>query len=192
MTQLSAFVSRTLERRPLGPIDLEEIPETPEVPRRRLKKRDASPAESERSDRLSASPTPSKIKKAAKASHSWSIFEQPKPAKPARKLGKSEFIEGEAEESDDDAMMGFGGPTRDKGDEEDDGEDQDQTLTELVDDAQMDDETLGADKVLEKVRYVLDSAYTTHTVQLIMKSESTWNRMTHSWRRYIATLPRAR
>ncbi|KAH9947256.1 MRC1-like domain-containing protein [Amylocystis lapponica] len=145
----SSSVPRTLQRRPLGPIDLEEVPETPEVPRRRLKKREVSPAESEKSDQSSSSPshTPSKAK-TGKAPLPWSVFGQVKPVK---KLEKSVFIEGEAEESDDDAMVGFGGPKRDDGEEEN-GEDQDRTLAELVDDAVMDEDTLAAGAVLEKVQ----------------------------------------
>ncbi|RPD67083.1 hypothetical protein L226DRAFT_529476 [Lentinus tigrinus ALCF2SS1-7] len=69
------------------------------------------------------------------------------------KLNKSEFIEGEAEESDEEAGFGFG-PQKVKGDDDDDddGEDQDRILEELVDDKEMDDKTLGEEKVLEKVR----------------------------------------
>ena len=71
-----------------------------------------------------------------------------------KRLEKSEFVEGEAEESDEDRKFGFGfgGPSKD--DDDSDGEDQDQTLTELVDDQQMDADTLNEEKVLEKVKYV--------------------------------------
>ena len=67
------------------------------------------------------------------------------------KTKRSEFIEGEAEESDDDEMRGFGLRKRVEDDEEDD-EAQDQTLQELVDDQEMDENTLAEDAVLEKHR----------------------------------------
>lgn len=70
-----------------------------------------------------------------------------------KKLDKSEFIEGEAEESDEDAGFGFGLLKKEDDDEEElDGEDQDKVLEELVDDAAMDEATLNEEKVLEKVQ----------------------------------------
>jgi len=66
-----------------------------------------------------------------------------------RKLEKSEFVEAEAQESDDDEIFGFGG--RKKNDEEEeDGEDLDKTLETLVDDQEMDEETVNAQLVQEK------------------------------------------
>ena len=73
--------------------------------------------------------------------------------KPVKRLEKSEFVEGEAEESDEERKFGFGFGGPSKGDEdESDGEDQDQTLAELVDDQQMDQATLNEAKVIEKVK----------------------------------------
>lgn len=72
-----------------------------------------------------------------------------------KKLEKSEFVEAEAEESDDDDQFGFGGQKKLDDGEEEDGEDQDKTLEGLVDDAAMDDETLAEDLVLEKVKWVV-------------------------------------
>jgi mediator of replication checkpoint protein 1 len=71
-----------------------------------------------------------------------------------KKLEKSEFVEAEAEESDDDDQFGFGGHKK-LDDGEEDGEDQDKTLEGLVDDAAMDDETLAEELVLEKVKCVV-------------------------------------
>jgi mediator of replication checkpoint protein 1 len=72
--------------------------------------------------------------------------------KEKRKLEKSEFIEGEAEESDDDEMHGFGGfgKRKDDGNEEADGEDLDATLEELVDDKEMNEEEMAEEAVREK------------------------------------------
>ncbi|KAG6833852.1 hypothetical protein H0H87_011786 [Tephrocybe sp. NHM501043] len=64
-------------------------------------------------------------------------------------LDKSEFIEEEAQESDEDEMFGFGSRIN-KNDEEEEGEDLDKVLESLVDDADMDDEVVGADRVKEK------------------------------------------
>ena len=66
------------------------------------------------------------------------------------KLSKSEFISGEAEESDEDADFGFGPKGTKDDDEEEDDDGQDKFLEELVDDKEMDLETLAEDKVREK------------------------------------------
>ena len=63
-----------------------------------------------------------------------------------KKLEKSEFVEEEAEESDEEHMFGFGGARED---EEEDGEDQDRELEDLVDDRAVD---VREKLVLEKVR----------------------------------------
>ncbi|KAJ7067994.1 MRC1-like domain-containing protein [Mycena amicta] len=70
-------------------------------------------------------------------------------------LKKSVFIEGEAEESDDDEMALFRSSGDGDGDEED-GEDQDQTLVTLVDDQEMDDKTAARDAVIEKFQEQLN------------------------------------
>lgn len=69
--------------------------------------------------------------------------------KPKGKLDKSEFIENEAQESDDDEMLGFG-PKRKDDEDEEDGEDLDKTLEALVDDQVMDEETIASERVREK------------------------------------------
>ncbi|TDL29815.1 hypothetical protein BD410DRAFT_893045 [Rickenella mellea] len=76
--------------------------------------------------------------------------EHKKAKKPLGESNAAEFIEGEAHESDDDEHFGFG-KVKEKDEDENDGEDQDGILEELVDDAEMDDSTLAADKVMEKV-----------------------------------------
>ncbi|KAI5124746.1 hypothetical protein M0805_005380 [Coniferiporia weirii] len=68
-----------------------------------------------------------------------------------RKLGKSEYIEGEALESDEDELFGFGGAKKDDDGESDD-EDPDAVVEDLVDDTIMDPEQLAEERVLEKVK----------------------------------------
>lgn len=74
-----------------------------------------------------------------------------KTDKPAdsSKLSKSIYVEAEADESDDD--FGF---SKKKGDDKEDSEDENAPVEGLVDDANMDDDTLAADLVLEKVKCV--------------------------------------
>ncbi|OCH87897.1 hypothetical protein OBBRIDRAFT_795748 [Obba rivulosa] len=141
-----------LQRQPLEPLDLDVDASLVESePRRRLMKRQTTPPTHtvDRKDTPSPSPSRPRIAFDRLAGHS-----RPERGKLSKvgKLEKSEFIEGEAEESDDDAMVGFGirKPVDDDG--ENDGEDQDQILTELMDDAAMDERTLAAQAVLEKVR----------------------------------------
>ena len=70
-----------------------------------------------------------------------------KRAKDPKPKVRSEFVEGEAEESDDDAMMGFGGPSKDEEDEEGD----DNTPVEgLMDDTEMTNEQRREDLIVEK------------------------------------------
>ena len=64
-------------------------------------------------------------------------------------IGKSEFIEVEAEESDEEAMLGFGGAKRND-DDEGGSEDPNMVVEGLVDDRVLDDATQAADLVLEK------------------------------------------
>jgi mediator of replication checkpoint protein 1 len=68
-------------------------------------------------------------------------------------LKKSEFVAEEAQESDDDEMVAFGGKQKDD-DGEEDGEDLDRTLETLVDDQEMGEDVVAADRVLEKFQFV--------------------------------------
>jgi mediator of replication checkpoint protein 1 len=68
---------------------------------------------------------------------------------------RSEFVEDQAVESDEEDMLGFGGMRKKKGgndddEEEDDEHDADGVVKALVDDAQMDEAKLAKLKVLEK------------------------------------------
>jgi mediator of replication checkpoint protein 1 len=71
----------------------------------------------------------------------------------AKAKKRSEFVEDQAVESDEDDMLGFGGLRKKNGDDEDDEGDEhdvDGIIKDLVDDAQMDESALAKSKVLEK------------------------------------------
>ncbi|KAJ2994581.1 hypothetical protein NUW54_g7526 [Trametes sanguinea] len=133
-------------RKPLAPLlaqdpDDDDDEEFSETPLRRLRRRGDSPTPDRR-----RSPAVPKPKNAFDL-----LGRRVTPTKP-KKLVRSAFIEGEAEESDDDAAFGFGARPKGDDDEEEDGEDQDRHLEELVDDKEIDEKTLAEEKVLEKVR----------------------------------------
>ncbi|KZT12783.1 uncharacterized protein LAESUDRAFT_719092 [Laetiporus sulphureus 93-53] len=140
-------------RQPLVAIDADvEMDGVDELPRRRLFRREISPFQREDSQDLnSSSSKPSKTRNAFDLMKLASRGAQRKTEKVKKTLVKSDFIEGEAEESDDDALMGFGGRKEDE-DEDDEDENQNQTLAELVDDRAMDEKMLAEEAVLEKVR----------------------------------------
>ncbi|KAF9045974.1 hypothetical protein BDZ89DRAFT_101606 [Hymenopellis radicata] len=129
---LSPYLSRqTQERQPLGTLSF--------TPSQKPHKSRFVQRSSPFNTGYQSSPSPSPSRK-------------PRLPRPKVRLEKSEFVEGEAEESDEDEMRGFG-VVHQTGDDEDlDGEDQDKNLESLVDDVQMDEETIAAEKVLEKVR----------------------------------------
>lgn len=142
-------------RQPLGTLALalEEAPDSddgaPAAPRR-LRKRASTPEPPKGGYRSSASPSPVKVRNAFEV-----LGRAPQKLRAPefkKKLAKSAFIEGEAEESDEDAGYGFGMVKKKNDEEELDGEDQDRMLEGLVDDAAMDDDTLNEEKVLEKVQ----------------------------------------
>jgi mediator of replication checkpoint protein 1 len=70
------------------------------------------------------------------------------------KKKRSEFVEDQAVESDEEDMLGFGGVRKKKGgnddDDDDDEQDADGVVKALVDDADMDELALAKSKVLEK------------------------------------------
>ncbi|KAI0069976.1 hypothetical protein K474DRAFT_1713741 [Panus rudis PR-1116 ss-1] len=152
-------VLRSKQRPPLRPLEFTEDLEldTPFRPNR-LRKRASSPdlADALATSDSRSSPSPSPTRK----QNAFNVLMQQKKStvsKPKKKLDRSEFVEGEAEESDEDAMFGFGGPKKKaEDDEEVDGEDLDATLEELMDDKEMDADTLNEEKVLEKVKEHLE------------------------------------
>lgn len=74
---------------------------------------------------------------------------KPKMDKEAAKQLRDAFLEGEAAESDEDVMFGFGGA---KEDEKEDDEDNDKHVEGLVDDAALD---VNVDAIMQKVQYVV-------------------------------------
>lgn len=146
---MSVLKSTAKQRQPLGTLllDVEEGQDLDSEKPRRLRKRASTP---DTKYRASMSPSAIKGRNAFDVlSHNQGKIRAPKF--PKKKLEKNAFIEGEAEESDEDAGFGFGITKKDD-EEELDGEDQDKILEELVDDAEMDDGTLNEEKVLEKVQ----------------------------------------
>ena len=69
-----------------------------------------------------------------------------------KRLDLSEFLADEAAESDDDDKFGFTKATAK--DDDEDGEDMDKCLDVLMDDRDMDEDTVAADLVHEKFKYV--------------------------------------
>ncbi|KAF5393883.1 hypothetical protein D9757_000282 [Collybiopsis confluens] len=129
--------------------DIDDTPEPSTRLRRLTKHRSLSPLDSvspsDQENRVSipsllSSPSNMFSKKARRV-------DRPRIDKPRRKLEKSEFIEGEAQESDEDEAFGFSKLREEDGE---DGEDQDRTLETLVDDKAMDQTEIAEAKVLEK------------------------------------------
>ncbi|TFY59126.1 hypothetical protein EVJ58_g5980 [Rhodofomes roseus] len=159
------FSPRPATRHPLATIDAlmtnndDDDDDFDAQPRTRLKRRKISPEKSvpsgSRGGSVSPSPSPHKLRDAFAIMRQASVHPKKALALMGQKGKKSEFIEGEAEESDDDDRRGFGLRKRDDEEEEDD-ETQDQTLQELVDDQEMDETVLAEDAVLEKHREHLE------------------------------------
>ncbi|KIK65579.1 hypothetical protein GYMLUDRAFT_361030 [Collybiopsis luxurians FD-317 M1] len=146
-TQLSMTQTRTPFRE-LSTADLmEDLSEPSTRPRRLMKRRSPSPLSSafpsnlERKRASTPSPLTNDIFKRPER------VDRPRADKPRRRLEKSEFIEGEAQESDEDEMFGF---RKAREADEEDGEDQDQTLETLVDDKAMDQTEIAEERVVEK------------------------------------------
>ena len=127
-------------RTPLGDLHAQDEPETATRPRRLHKRGDSRSPDTH--------PLPPLFHSEMK--NAFDVLGKP-PKK--KRLGPSEFVAGEAEESDSDGREGFGRAHGDDDeDENDDGDDQDAVVEGLVDDQQMDDKTLALELVQEKVR----------------------------------------
>ncbi|TCD67701.1 hypothetical protein EIP91_012067 [Steccherinum ochraceum] len=155
-----SILRSTAQRRPLGEIALDDVPNDHSSPWTdarpaggRLKRRRMSPGpDLDGGYRSSVSPSPSPTKNAFQVMRD--AQKHPNPLK-KMKLKKSEFVDGQAEESDEDDHFGFGGPPKKK-DEDEEEEDNVEELAklnkEMVDDVAMDDSTLNEEMVLEKHR----------------------------------------
>lgn len=123
-------------------------------PLRRLRKGTRSHSEEAQSGRIDDSPS-HRYKRPQSA-------EKKKRSKPKQPLGKSEYVMGEAEESDEEAEFGFGGH-RKKDDEESGDEDANLVLEGLVNDGAVNE---NVDLVKAKAMLVLNTYYRTAADQL--------------------------
>ncbi|KAG6831871.1 hypothetical protein H0H92_006988 [Tricholoma furcatifolium] len=140
--------SQSTLRRPLRTLSLsDEVDFTSPAPLGRLHKRATTPTSPLQEVGNKTSPSPA-MKRPINAFDLLKTGVQMQNSK-RKPLEKSEFVEQEAEESDDEEPFGFGPATK-KDDNEDDGEDQDRMLEGLVDDTDMNAETVAAELVREK------------------------------------------
>ncbi|KAF8974693.1 hypothetical protein BDZ97DRAFT_1774908 [Flammula alnicola] len=150
--------SQSRPRAPLRTLSISSSyqPESPEsLPLQRLRKLVTPPPEAD--NLLPGSPTsttpPRKqnafdiLARGAAKAHRHDELKRKRPD-----VDVSGFFENEAAESDDDDAFGFVRPKID--DDGEDGEDLDKTLDALMDDAEMDEDTVAAELVLEKFKLV--------------------------------------
>lgn len=95
----------------------------------------------------------------AKSADAFTLMMQAQKMKEKRERKKlrSDFVEGEAMESDEDEMFGFGPKTKELDEDSDD--DPDEIVENLVDDGALTEEQLAKERVLEKVQYVFPYIY---------------------------------
>ncbi|CAA7260269.1 unnamed protein product [Cyclocybe aegerita] len=143
--------SQTQTRAPLRTISLTSPSQfdSPERPLRRLRKHDTTPT---RDSIVSPSGSPSSRMKPPKLDAFQILARAQAKAKKQeeaklRIANLGEYLQDEAAESDDDDMFGFVKP---KDDDEETGEDLDKTLEILMDDREMDEDTIAADLVQDK------------------------------------------
>ncbi|KAF9482017.1 hypothetical protein BDN70DRAFT_487886 [Pholiota conissans] len=141
--------SQSRPRAPLRTLSYSSVhqPESPDQPLRRLRKNgNLSPGSD---DGLTMPPPPQNafdlLARGAAKAHKRDEKKSKRPT-----VDLSEFLENEAAESDEENNR-FGMVVR-AGDDEEDGEDLDRTLDALMDDKEMDEETVAAERVLEKFK----------------------------------------
>jgi len=141
--------AQSTQRRPLRTISLEENNDFGSLgPLQRLHKRATTPLSP--LAKAGLSPNPALPKRPVKNAFEVMANATKRKAGKARpKLQLSELVENEAQESDDDEMLGFGLRNK-EGDDEEEGEDLDKPLEALVDDRDIGQDEIGADLVLEK------------------------------------------
>ncbi|KAG0699868.1 MRC1-like domain-containing protein [Suillus ampliporus] len=152
-TLLGDITPFSSERAPLRTLSFMATQESSDVrPLRRLRRRSTSPLDrkTQLQDDDSLLP-PLTLSQLPKRNAFDVLGGHPKLNAPKRKLEKSEFIAAEAEESDEDELIGFG-PIKKDDDEEAEGDDDEKIVEGLVDDAAMDVETERPDLVQEKFR----------------------------------------
>ncbi|KAG1780344.1 MRC1-like domain-containing protein [Suillus placidus] len=153
-TLMGDLIPSSSERAPLQTLSFKARQESPDVrpPLHRLRRRSSSPLGRKTAVQDDGSLLPPLLISQLPKRNVFDVLGGPlKSNAPKRKLEKSEFVAAEAEESDEDELIGFG-PFK-KDDEEEAEDDDDEKIVEgLVDDAAMDVETEGADLVQEKFR----------------------------------------
>lgn len=142
----TSSLRRPLRTLSLGSSSFGSLLDTPlsEQPRRRLFKRASFDPEEGGYRSGSASPPPPTLSTRTAFTE---LLAAQKALKQKKPLVRSEYVEQEAQESDEDEMFGFG---KKRQEDDEDGEDLDRTLETLVNDEHMDDDTIAAEKVMEK------------------------------------------
>ncbi|KAI0069203.1 hypothetical protein BV25DRAFT_115477 [Artomyces pyxidatus] len=152
-TQASQSVLGSVQRKPLGTLAVDDVDETPShKPLRRLRRAGDSPIgglHAVGGYRSSPSPSPSPMRKLNAFDALQAGAQRAEKAK-KRQLGRSEFVEAEAEESDEDDMLGFGGVRKKGADDDDDEDGDDKEVEGLMDDAEMSEDAIAREKVMEK------------------------------------------
>jgi mediator of replication checkpoint protein 1 len=153
-TLMGDLIPSSSERAPLQTLSFKAREESPDVQPllRRLRRRSSSPLERKTAVQGDSSLLPPLLLSQLPKRNAFDVLAgHPKSNAPKRKLEKSEFVAAEAEESDEDELIGFG-PIQKDDDEEAEDDDDEKIVEGLVDDAVMDVETEGADLVQEKFR----------------------------------------
>ncbi|KAJ3998628.1 hypothetical protein F5050DRAFT_1743684 [Lentinula boryana] len=147
-----AIQSQSSSRQPFRELSMsgaEFVEETPVQirPLRRLRKRDRShsPSSTTRPTMFDVRSMPPPLPSPSRPSKIHRHVES-EIRKNRQRLGKSVFVEGEAQESDEDEMFGFKKVEED----EEDGDHLDRNLETLVDDKAMDQSQMAEDKIMEK------------------------------------------
>ncbi|KZP13040.1 hypothetical protein FIBSPDRAFT_1049618 [Athelia psychrophila] len=140
-------------RHPLRTISVDTIGGSPEAsPLKRLRRRGASPVSRGILEFDRTSPSPSAPKHSQNAFQAMLKAQARHARVEKKKLEKSAFVAGEAEESDDDDQFGFGARIKKDDGEDEDGDDQDKVVEGLVDDADMDEDAINEQLVMEKAK----------------------------------------
>ncbi|KAG1874779.1 MRC1-like domain-containing protein, partial [Suillus subalutaceus] len=148
------LIPSSSERAPLQTLSFKAREESPDVRPllHRLRRRSSSPLERKTAVQDDGSLLPPLLISQLPKRNAFDVLGvHPKSNAPKRKLEKSEFVAAEAEESDEDELIGFGPIQKDEEEEAED--DDDEKIVEgLVDDVVMDVETERVDLVQEKFR----------------------------------------
>ncbi|KAG1792446.1 MRC1-like domain-containing protein [Suillus plorans] len=153
-TLMGELIPSSSERAPLQTLSFKARQESPDVqPLYRLRRRSSSPLERKTAMQDDGSLLPPLLISQLPKRNAFDVLGgHPNSNAPKRKLEKSEFVAAEAEESDEDELIGFGPIHKDEEEAEDDDDDDEKFVEGLVDDAVMNAETEAADLVQEKFR----------------------------------------